>query len=466
MANKLDIVLEANVGMEAGTGITIGGLVRVDGVTCVLNADQKTVMIQGRDSGVFSGKAVLLPSCDVVLTLTAAWPASSRLEVCLPVVNPETGCSSPGSNPAGIQLTVWVSTPKYFFGPYTLSGFILSGKDQPALEVAEISESSSVQRSMSTVKIMFRANVELIAGSVITVTGLTGTAANKVAAMYTSTTLGDVSYDKNPLQVTGMQSHFFKQDLVWDALTGTLELTTSTTIQARSNMIISTEIQNGAQAQSLAPSPKISISSPRTDATPVSLCKSPEQTMFELIKPTHIAGTVLKSTCAPMLEMSKIGQSSPYPGESNTLTVTLATNFDYRARTGDEIVCTVAGLQGAVKAPGPMTLFGADPFSSGCMACKCPSSLTCDEYTLVDSSVDYMTFHIAGDIDAGCPYIFAFEVSTTYMSLYKSACRFGQKFAHTCTYACSCVHPYKYVSYIYICIYIYIYIYISLFVHI
>jgi hypothetical protein len=132
-----------------------------------------------------------------------------------------------------------------------------------------------------------------------------------------------------------------------------------------------------------------------------------------MIEQTPLAGDILQSTCKPTFEISKIGQSTPYPLEKNMLTVTLASNFDYRARIGDKIVCTISGLQGAVRSPGFMTLFGADLFSSGCMACECPDSLSCeaDEYiNPVGVSGKYMTFHIAGDMDAGCPYIFGFEI--------------------------------------------------------
>lgn len=290
-----------------------------------------------------------------------------------------------------------------------MSGFVLSSKDAPALEVAEISESSSVQRSINTLRIMFRSNVELMAGSEITISGLTGTAG---ASTYRSTSqaLGDAYFYENPLHVTGMSSHFFRQDMVWDAEQGTLVLTTTTAIQAKSNMIISTEVQNGAQAQSSAPSPKISISSPGSPATAVGATPT---ALIRAMPPTNIAGTVLQSTCTPAFEIHAIGQSSPYPLEQNMLTITLASNFDYRARTGDKIVCTLSGLAGAVQPPGSITLLGADPFASGCMKCECPSSLTCgdDEYTAGVGDDQHLTFHIAGDMDAGCKYSFG-----TYMS--------------------------------------------------
>ena len=416
MANRLDILLEANVPLDAGTSITIGGLSH--GESCSVQADEAgMVAIQGRDAGFFNGKAMLLPSCEVTLLLVEGKSSNSRLEFCVPALNPDTGCFSPAPDAQGVQLSVWTTTPKYSLGPYTMSGTVLSGKDQPALEVAEISESSTVQRSMNTLKIMFRSNVEIEAGSHITITGLTGTAANRATDKSTAIQFGDAYYDVNPLQVTGMSSHYFKQDLTWDPILGTLELTTTTAIQAKSNMIISIQVQNGPQEQPVAVDPKISIHSPRTSSTPLSLCTRPEQEMFELIGPTDIKGTVLKSTCQPSLEMHKIGQSSPYPQESNMLTVTLATNFDYRARTGDKIVCTLSGLEGAVKNSGEMTLYGADPFSSGCMSCVCPSSLECgaDKHGQVQTQERYMTFHIAGDIDAGCPYSFGFEVKNTML---------------------------------------------------
>jgi len=131
--------------------------------------------------------------------------ANSRLEFCLPATNPEMACDS-----TGIPLTVWAKTPHHSLGPYTMSGRVLSGKDKPAFEVAEISESSSVQRSMNALKIMFRANVDIVAGSTIVVMGLTGTAVKSVQAMSTMPTFGDGYKDYDPLHVTGMSSHFFQ----------------------------------------------------------------------------------------------------------------------------------------------------------------------------------------------------------------------------------------------------------------
>ena len=278
------------------------------------------VQVQGRHGGFFSGKARLLSSCEVELILEEPTLANTRLEVCLQVLNPETGCSSSNADATGVQLKVWASTPDYSLGPYTMSGVVLSGVDKPALEIAEISESSSVRRSMNTLKIMFRSNVELVAGSVVSITGLTGTAANRATAPNTAVAVGDPYYHTNPLQVTGMSSHLFKQDLKWDPVTGTLEITTTSTIQAKTNVIFSTEVQNGAQTQTLTVNPKISIMSPVTASTPLSLCTSPGQSMVEMITPTQVKGTVLKSTCEPSFVVRKIGQSSPYPEEANMLT--------------------------------------------------------------------------------------------------------------------------------------------------
>ena len=50
--------------------------------------------------------------------------------------------------------------------------------------------------------------------------------------------------------------------------------------------------------------------------------------------------------------MRDIGQSIPYPGATNTITVTLATNVPVT----DEAVVSISGLTGGDAAPGIMNL--------------------------------------------------------------------------------------------------------------
>jgi glycerophosphoryl diester phosphodiesterase len=411
MPNKLDIVLEANVPMEMGSSITIGGLGEYGkcpwaGTSASDRSEQTLLAIQGRDAGFFSGKATVTSNCNVELALTDDRMANSRLEFCLPALNLFCNRST------GIPLTVWAKTLQHSLGPYAMSGRVFSGKDKPALDMAEISESSGVQRSINTLTIMFRANVDIVAGSIIEITGLIGTAVKRVKAQSTKAVFGDGYKDFDPLHVTGLSSHFFQQDFSWDTANGNLTMKTTTVIQANQNMIVVVEVQNGEKPRTQA-DVRIKILSPVTPSTPTYLCEDSPTTKYHvMIQQTPLAGAVLQSSCTPTFEISKIGQSTPYAKERNMLTVTVASNFDFRARTGDKVVCTISGLSGAVKAPGPMTLFGADPFASGCMTCECPNSLSCeaDEYQNRVTSKQYMTFHIAGDMDAGCLYTFGFEV--------------------------------------------------------
>ena len=403
-ANKLDVVLQANVPMDVGTTITIGGagLMVHDG--CLLDSapalDASGVFsIQGKDAGLFAGKAtVVKDSCQLQLDLSERLPANTPLEVCFSVFNPE--CPPDMHDAAGIALSVWAVTPDFSLGPYAMAGLVLSGKDKPSFELAEITESSSVQRSANTLKVLFRANVDVEAGSVVSVSGLTGT----------STPPGASDLSLMGQEVTGMSSHYFRPQVEWDPQTGTVKATASSAIPAKTTVIFAFEVQNGDAQEAVQA--YIAILRPVMGAgASAKTCGDSDADVeggTEGIPRTRLIGAVLANTCSPSLQMKKIGQSTPYPNAMNMLTVTVATNFDFRARTGDKVVCTLTGLAGAPAAtPGEITLFGADPFASGCMFCQCASASDCNERS---ASADGLTFHIASDMDAGCPYSFSFEV--------------------------------------------------------
>jgi len=272
---------------------------------------------------------------------------------------------------------------------------------------------------MNTLMLRIRSNVELPAGSNLTVTGLTGTA-EKVETKNTVSRLGDRSQNFDAAVLMGMSSHFFKNEIDWNSGSGKLVLTATSAIPARMTKMIALEIQNGVVEQEPPITKYISISSPKTDTLPDGLCPADSE-IVSLIPETLLQGLALGFSVKPALDIKDIGQMSCFPRRSNEISITLKTNFQFRARTGDKMVCTVSGLKGAADG-GPMLksmhkpLHGSSPFSSACWNCECESALSCDNpqstigvpgrrQVSSPDPVDSMTFQVAGDIDAGAPIV-------------------------------------------------------------
>jgi hypothetical protein len=406
--NRLTISLEANVQMGEGSSFTVGNLCDVN-----IKSISGVVAISGRDAAMFSGQAMLDSSgCQLTVKFGqgAFVEAFERVEFCFTAVNPEDNCNAE-EKPPGIQLSAWGKTAEFTLSPTMISGLVLSGGEKPGLLVAEISESTDVQRSMNTLMMRIRSNIDIPAGSNLTISGLQDTSASE-GAMITGNTisrLGDRSKDFNAAVLMGMSSHFFKNEFEIST-SGSLVLTVTSMISARTTKMIALEIQNGKTSQ-VQQTKMISVTSPKTEAIPDSLCP-PGSSIVPLIAQTEFKGAALGYDTKPEFTVKEVGQMVCYPREENEISVTLQSNFQFRARTGEKLVCTISGLQGLdeEQGPKPTALFGAGPFSSACWNCECENALSCDTPTYEGLPANSLTFQVAGNMDAGCPYTFSFGV--------------------------------------------------------
>jgi len=189
--------------MGEGSTFTVGNLCDVK-----MKSISGVVAISGRDAAMFGGQAMLDPSgCQLTVKFGqgAFIEAFERVEFCFTAVNPEDNCNAE-DKPSGIQLSAWGKTAEFTLSPTMISGLVLSGSEKPALLVAEISESTDVQRSMNTLMMRMRFNIDIPAGSNLTISGLQDTSSTIPSRGNTIVRLGDRSKDFNAAVLSGMSS--------------------------------------------------------------------------------------------------------------------------------------------------------------------------------------------------------------------------------------------------------------------
>jgi hypothetical protein len=101
---------------------------------------------------------------------------------------------------------------------------------------------------------------------------------------------------------------------------------------------------------------------------------------------------VLRSNAPAQFTSKSIGQKVPYAGEGNVLTVTLATNVEFRTEGGESASITISGLSLAAAEVGAMKLGGSHPFGNG-------------QWT-----TGQLAFDVVADMSAGRDYVLSFEV--------------------------------------------------------
>ena len=368
--NTLTVTLVSNVDLVQGSKISISGLI-ID-----LGAPDDLVL-GGRDGALF--ETTWLPTKGVLMMQVRDDPGiamNDEIVFNFMLMNPPFG------QPA-LQPTVGAESDDVIITEATMSGSVLGAGDEPAFTAADIAESSSVQRSYNTLMVLFRTNARVPENSVIEIAGLYGTAA--------------------PVQrLSGMHSYYFNETLEWDAMTGVLRLHVISAIPPNTNRMFAFEVKNGFARQE----PKRPWIAVRCHADwGYELCPWPRG---EYIPYRSMTGEVLSFKTPAEFLTRRIGQLTPYPGEANRLTITLATSLEFRANSGEGLLLKVSGLAGAHAVRGPMELSGAHPFTSGCWECRCESASSCEAW--VPSEPGSITFHVAGDVSAGRAYTLAFEI--------------------------------------------------------
>lgn len=249
-----------------------------------------------------------------------------------------------------------------------MSGLVLAADNQPQFTAAAVAESSSVQLSFNTLMFLLAANTPIPAGATVVITGLTNSRPLP-SAMYA---------------LSGMHPFYFARDFVFDKAAGSLTLRVIKSISANVNVMFALEVMNEAEG--------IQAHEVRVEAScdaGARTCPEGWHLPSEVMKSTD---GVLRSNARAQFTSKSIGQKIPYAGENNVLTVTLATNVEYRTEGGEQASITISGLTLAAADVGAMKLGGSHPFGNGRW------------------SAGSLQFDVVDDMSAGRDYVLSFEV--------------------------------------------------------
>ena len=250
---------------------------------------------------------------------------------------------------------------------------ILTSNIPAQFSVGEVYESNSVTSSLNMITIIFQPNAELLSGTFISISGLTGT--------QTETTYS--------LSVYGPQSEAFGASGQWDACAGQLilRIQDNYTISSTFQSTLSFWIQNNANVQS---SPAVSIASSGSDPN----------RHFQ-VPTTVLQGLVLGASTAPAFTTLISLDENTIQSEMNNLTFCIRTNFIL----AEFAVLTVSGLVGSSTVSTSRLLVtgtGASLFQNG-------SGLSFAEWNQTDGSIR-LTVARGILIGEGCTTTFSLQV--------------------------------------------------------
>jgi hypothetical protein len=191
----------------------------------------------------------------------------------------------------------------------------------PMFDTKSIQQSTPVSGVANTLTVTLKSNYALAAGSTVTISGL-----------MVSTTI-----DNESLGVTSTDSKLGNAG-AWAQSTGTLVLTVAaggTTVTTSYEVRFS--LDNPASTQA---SPTLNVEAAIQDngAIASAAMTSPADALYGVasgLKPLEVL--------VPAFTVQSIEQSTPFVGASNTLTVTLASNYDL----ADGSMVTISGLAGS-----------------------------------------------------------------------------------------------------------------------
>lgn len=308
-ANVLTFSLASNIDIPSGTLISISGLTNTQ-------TPSGPVEVQGKNTSLFGGAHWTQSTGTLIMTAQSTMVADQVASFSINVRNPDF------EPLAAVSPTIGATSSSVIMGIKTMSGLVLGAKAQPVFTKASISESSAAQGSYNTLMMKFVTNSAIVPGSKLTITGLIGT----------------VNAPVESIKLSGMHPYYFDKlhPSDWDSQSGELVLHVVTTIPANVNRMVAFEVKNGLPPSTQSQRPVIMIQSscPGTENCPT---------------PKVMDGweQVLTFAEAVMFTVKDIGQSMPYPGQDNTITGTLAANFEYRAGGTDVIIVEISNLQGA-----------------------------------------------------------------------------------------------------------------------
>jgi hypothetical protein len=366
-ANTLSVSLVPNVDLPMGSVVSIVGLVGA-------RVKKGPAPVSGRDAPLFGKPTWIESSATLKLTVQSddGMKARETISFNLEVENPM-------SFQEPVQPSVGADHPSVIIGVSTMSGQVLGASSTPSIIAASITESSTVIRSYNTLMMMMKTNVVVPVGSEVTISGLIGSV------------LTGSDYE-----IGGMHPFYFQKvsfTPVDDGVgaTGDLILRVTSAIPANMHTMIALEVKNAEQEQ---PAQTCTILV-RCPANSHGCDYLPDGSMG--LRPFDMVGRVLSFKSQAAFTTKSIGQSSPYPGDINVLTLTLATNVEFRIASLDVAKITISGLAGANATYGAISLGGSHPFTDA----------------VWDGTS--LQFRIGADMVAGVPYVLSFEVANPFL---------------------------------------------------
>lgn len=305
--------------------------------------------------------------------------------------------NNPVSQRDQVQPSLGAESTDIIIGESTMSGLVLGAGSFPSLTLADIAESSTVQRSYNTLMMLIQSNARIPENSVVRIEGLTG-----------SSPTGDSVHT-----LSGLHPYYFNKTVQWDESNGVLLLRVASAIPSHANRMWAFEVKNRI-SQQVPQQARISVSCPAEDVGCPStgfFIPDVRRCADKLNCPAEfpMTGSVLSAKTPGEFLVRKMGQKTPYPAESNTLSLTLASSIEYRVASGEAVINNLSGLDGALAPQGPLELAGAHPFTSGCWACRCESASSCNEW-VPSQDPHSVSFHVAADMSAGRSYTLSFDI--------------------------------------------------------
>eukprot|EP00961_Rhodomonas_salina_P105222 1417211-Rhodomonas_salina.1 len=179
---------------------------------------------------------------------------------------------------------------------------VVVGHKDPTWSSTFASEDNTVMSQMNTITIGFQANIVLIPGTVVTVTGLTGSP----------------TASSSTLSLSGGDAASFNSRAAWTQATGTLKMTVAsgTFITMRSMTTVQVALQNSEVAVEGTALITFASTCTRTTAGCVEIPLQQKQ----------LASTILAPVTKPAFSLRLIAQTAIAKGEFSTIAVTLNAN--------------------------------------------------------------------------------------------------------------------------------------------
>eukprot|EP00960_Hanusia_phi_P051337 760736-Hanusia_phi.AAC.1 len=303
-----------------------------------------------------------------------------------------------------------------------MSGQVLASRFNASFATAMVSESLSVQGSWNIISVLLKTNTYLRPGTEIVLSGFSNTHFTSVN-IPSSAVRGDEGFYDAESIILGTNGQFFS-NVTWDSVTGTITGKIHSVWTAGSSRLFAFPVLNSQTPNSQKLNILASARCPLHPIVGSNMSACPPGSVVIPPSPVDGGDSILHSDIPADFMVKRIGQSNPYPGETNVITVTLASNFEYRANSGQKLMLTITGLHGidnhskpiCVKAGVSETYYNQDlssgdlPFSGACLNCACTTSDCKGVSQVVTLSDPYVSMYVTGDMQAGRQYVFSFEV--------------------------------------------------------